>query len=143
MHSRLPREEQICPRSSTSPSRQKIPTFCSAAAPPPDSRFAPACSRLALVLPPSSPCALDWPGDIQLTPALSTPNSRLAPVDSWLAPPPPRLLTHARGLSSRPLSATVAAPSALSRNCGDPFSTLPEFLTSLAIRLRADLCSPT
>jgi hypothetical protein len=82
----------------------------------------------------------DSPQHSQLSPGLSTPNFRLAPVDSRLTP---RLLTHARGLSSRPLSATLAPPSALSRNCGDPFSTLLEFLTSLTIHLRADLCSPT
>jgi hypothetical protein len=59
---------------------------------------------------------------------------------------PQNLAGRKSGLSGPPHPADVClpcgSPSGLPTNCGTPFSTLPESLTSLAVHLSANLCSP-
>jgi hypothetical protein len=59
---------------------------------------------------------------------------------------PQNLPGRKSGLSALPHPADVGlpcgSPSGLPTNCGTPFSTLPESLTSLAVHLGAHLCSP-
>ncbi len=58
----------------------------------------------------------------------------------------PQNLAGKSGLPALPHPADVRLPcgshSGLPTNCGTPFSTLPESLTSLTVHLRAHLCSP-
>jgi hypothetical protein len=59
------------------------------------------------------------------------------------ADPPQNLAGRKSGLSALPYAADVClpcgSPSGLPTNCGTPFSTLPESLTSLTVHLRAHL----
>jgi hypothetical protein len=56
---------------------------------------------------------------------------------TWQAENPDVLLGR-----TRPTSAShCSSPSGLPTNCGAPFSTLPESLTSFTVHLRADPCS--
>ncbi len=57
---------------------------------------------------------------------------------TWQTENPAFLLSSTRRTSA----CHCRSPSGLPTNCGIPFSTLPESLTSLTVHLRAHVCSP-